>query len=213
MDGFLTINPETVDPNWIYLGLVLSLWIGVTAAYIPGTGIIEVLASGGLIGTMIVLVQMPTNWLAVMLLVVGVASFIVMPFVQQRLAALAVGGLALQGIGGLLLFEGDHRVSLFVILLTLVIPLAYHQWVLLPILRHIKKQPVVERDSQLIGAVGRVTTDIDPVGTVNVNSEQWTATSDEPLKAGDRVIVTGRSGLQLTVEKVKRQEADPEGMA
>lgn len=212
MGGFLAIDPAAVDPNWIYLALVISLWIGVTAAYIPGTGVIEVIAALGMIGSIIVLVQMPTNWLAVMLLVVGISSFIVMPFIQHRLAALAVGGLALQGIGGLLLFDG-MSVSPFVILLTLLIPLAYHQWVLLPMLKSINRQPVTERDDLLIGAVGRVTKDVDPIGTINVNSELWTATSDEFLKAGDRVMVVGRSGLQLVVEKVKRQEANPEEVA
>lgn len=204
------MNPATIDPNLVYLGLVISLWIGVTGAYVPGTGIIETAALLGLGGSIFVLAQMEVSWIAVLLIVIGVSGFIIMPFIQTQYAALALGGLAMQGIGGLLLFNGGDSVSPLVIAVTLVLPFAYHQWILLPMLQRINQQPISDSDDTVIGMTGRVTRDINPTGTVNVRSELWTATSEKPLKQGDAVIVVERHGLQLVVEKIKQKRQDQE---
>jgi len=208
--GFLTINPETANPDIIYVILVASLWIGVTATYIPGTGIIEGITLVGLVGSLIVLTQMPTNWLAALVLVVGVSFFLVMPFLKRQYAPMAIAGLAFQGIGSLFLFNGDRSVSIFVIVLMLLIPLAYHQLVLLPTLRKFGEQPVTGKDDMLIGEHGRVTKAIDPIGTVRVKSELWTAISEKPIQAGGEVVVLERDGLQLVVEEVKRKRQQQE---
>lgn len=200
----LGINLSTIDPNVIYLALVVSLWIAVTAAYVPGTGFIEVLAVLGIGGSLLVLAEQPTNWFAVLLVVGGVTGFIIMPFVKQQYAALAVAGLAAQGIGGVLLFDG-MSVSLFLIALLLVIQFAYHQFALVPLLKTINRGPVASRDDVLIGSQGRVVQRIDPVGTVNVNSELWTATSSEPLEPGTPIVVIERDGLRVVVEEYKRK--------
>lgn len=204
------MDPSAIDPNIIYLGLVVSLWIGVTGAYVPGTGIIEGAALLGIAGSIYVLAQMDVNWLAALMIIIGVSGFIVMPFIRTQLAALALGGLALQGLGGLLLFSGSQMVSPLVIGVTLIVPYAYHHWILLPMLRRISEQPVGDKDDLLIGMTGRVVKDLDPIGTVNVKSELWTATSDQPLKQGDPVIVVERNGLQLVVEKVKQKRHEYE---
>ncbi len=210
MENLLTINPATADPTLIYLLLVGSIWIGITAAYIPGTGIIEALAGAGIIASFVFLAQMPTNWFAVMIVVVGLSGFIVMPFIRQQYATLAVIGLAMQAAGGLLLFDG-LRVSLFVIALTVVIPFAYHQWVLLPMLRTIGQQPVSDRDNTILGMTGRVVKPITPdsPGTINIDGELWTAVSEQELPANEEVVVVQRQGLRLIVESFKpKREPD-----
>lgn len=206
--GFLTVDPALVDPNILYLALIFSLWIGVTAAYVPGTGIMEGVAVLGLVGSLIVLAQLPTNWLAVLVLVIGVAGFIIMPFIKHQYALLAVGGLGLQALGGLFLFRDGLSVSVLVLILTVLIPFAYHQWVLLPMISNIIRQPVADKDNLLVGMVGRVTQEINPIGSVLVNSEQWSATSDQRIKAGENIIVVERNGLQLTVEKLKKKNTE-----
>ena len=200
-----TIDPATVDTNVVYLALVASLWIGVTAAYMPGTGLFEFLATVSFIGSLVAIAQLDASWLAVLMIVVGVAAFMVMPFIKHQYAMLAVGGLVLQTLGGLFLFGGDQAVSLLVIAVTVALPLVYHQLVLMPMLKRVTNQPVANKDELIIGMMGRVTKDLDPIGTVLVDSESWTATSETPLKAGDTVVVVERNGLQLMVEKVKQK--------
>lgn len=193
-----------VDPNIVYVVLIVGLWVGVTAVYMPGTGVMEVLALAALGLGAYLLLSMPTNWVAVLLMVVGVLGFIIMPFIKQQWAMLAPVGLALQGLGGLMLFDG-MSISPVVIAVMLVIPFMYHSFVLLPMLERIRAQGTVDKDELIIGMDGRVVKALDPVGTVNVNSELWTATSDEIVESGERVTVVDRDGLQLIVIRSKRK--------
>lgn len=198
----MNIDWTTVDPNIIYLLLVFGLWTSVTAIYIMGTGVLEVMALVALVASVAALTQMPTNWLAVMILVIGVSAFIVTPFIKRQLAGLAVGGLILQGLGAFFLFKG-LTVSPLIIAMTLIIPYVYHQYALLPMLKSVSQRPVVEREDSLIGMQGRVIKLLDPIGTVTVDNELWTASSSEPLEPGELVIVVERKGLELRVEPFK----------
>ena len=193
-----------VDPNIVYIALVFGLWLGVTATYMPGTGLLEVLAAAGIIGALALLGNMPTNWGAVIVLVLGVLSFMVMPFLQQQLVPLAVGGLLLQAVGGWFMFDGVS-VSPFIVALTVLLPLAYHRYALLPILEKARTRPMMDEDDALIGARGRVVKALDPTGTVQVRGELWTARSDRPLQSGDEIIVIEREGLNVFVEGIKRK--------
>ncbi len=216
-----------IDPNIVYVILVLGLWIGVTAVLIPGTGVAEGLAVAGLGVAGLMLLNMPTNWLAVLLLVVGVLGFIVMPFLDQRYGWLALAGLALQGAGGLLLFNEGMQVSPLVIVFTLAIPYAYHSYILMPMLHRMREKAThVDRDSAVVGSMGRVIKALNPVGTVQAAGELWTASTPNRahVEAGVEVVVLEREGLQLSVEPLKRKveevsvdapasEAHPNGQA
>jgi membrane-bound ClpP family serine protease len=207
-----------IEPNTVYLLLLLGLWSGVTAAYLPGTGVIELASIGASLGAVFLLAQMPTNWLALLILIVGVAGFLVMPFLSRRFAVLAVGGLALQAIGSLFLFDG-LVVSPALVAAVIAVSLLYHRFILLPVLRNQHAHPEWDESETLIGATGRVVRPLNPVGTVQAAGELWTARGDQALEAGDEVVVLRRDGLVLTVESMKRKReeggdlaAETEGM-
>ena len=202
--------PPQIDPNMVYLALVIGLWLGVTATYMPGTGILEIVAGAAIIGPIFVLSNMPTNWGAVVVLVLGVLGFIVMPFLKQQFVPLAVGGLVLQTIGGLFMFDG-MMVSPLIVAISVVLPLAYHRFALLPILEKARTRPLIDDDDMLMGARGRVVKALNPTGTVQVRGELWTATSDEPLETGDEVEVIERDGLNVYVEAIKRKRESVNG--
>jgi membrane-bound serine protease (ClpP class) len=199
-----------VEPNIAYLILVCGLWVAVTAAYIPGTGILELVALGALVVEIIILSTMPTNWFAALLLVVGVLSFLLIPLINQRQARVAQGGLILQAIGGFFLFS-HTQVSWLLIALTIGISLLYHRLALMPLLAKSHHQAaVIDDNGQLLGMSGRTTKTFERVGrlymgTVHVNGEQWSATSEKPLQTGDTIVVIERDGLQLSVEGVKHK--------
>jgi membrane-bound ClpP family serine protease len=199
-----------LDVNVVYLALIATLWLGVTATYVPGTGLLEALSAAIAVGVVLMMGNLPTNWGAVVILILGTLSFIVMPFLNRQWIALAIGGLILQGIGSLFMFDG-LQVSPLIIGLILVLSLAYHRYVLIPVLEKTRNQPLVDDDAALIGARGRVVRALDPVGTVNVRGELWTASSDEPLQAGDEVIVVERDGLNIFVEAVKQKRVPVNG--
>jgi membrane-bound serine protease (ClpP class) len=210
-----SLNQFLTDPNVVYLVLVVGLWVGVTAAYVPGTGLIEGMAAIALVVAIVIMASLPTNWWAVLILVLGVLSFLLVPFLNARLAILAQGGLILQAIGGVFLFNG-LPVSWLLIALTIGIALLYHNFGLLPLLHKAREQKaLIDDNGQLVGAFGRVITVFTPtgashVGTVNVRGEQWTAYSEKPLLAGDEIVVVERDGLQLFVEGLKHKQAPKE---
>jgi membrane-bound ClpP family serine protease len=48
--------------------------------------------------------------------------------------------------------------------------------------------------------VGDVRTTLNPVGSVFVNGELWSARAETELSPGTTIIVTGREGLTLIVQ-------------
>jgi membrane-bound serine protease (ClpP class) len=198
-----------IDPNLVYLILILGLWMSVTAVYMPGTGVVEGLASIGVIASLVVLANMPTVWWAVILIVVGVLSFLIIPFIDRRFAPLAVGGLVLQAIGSLTLFNGIS-VSLPLIAVTIIASLLYHRYALLPALAHHRGKPAMLEDEPIIGLSGYVQSALNPVGTVYVRGETWTARSDQPLEKGAEIAVVDQEGLTLYVEALKHKRRQEE---
>lgn len=201
-----------LDPNLVYLILIAGLWLSVTAAYLPGTGVVEALALVGVVASLVALAAMPTNWWAVILIVAGVLGFLIMPFIDRRFALLAVGGLALQAIGSLTLFDGTF-VALPVVFVTIAAALLYHRFALLPTLEHHRGSPAMLEDQPLTGLTGYVQSTLDPVGTVYVRGESWSARSDHKLDAGTEVSVVDQEGLTLYVEAVKQKRHQEEAQS
>jgi membrane-bound ClpP family serine protease len=199
---------QQIDPNLVYLVLIIGLWLSVVAVHLPGTGIAEVLAIGGVGGALVALANLPTNWGALVLIVFGVLSFLVMPFLDRRLLLLAVGGLALQAVGSLTLFRGTS-VSPALIAVTIAASLVYYRFALVRIFNYRHISPARVEDQSIIGEEGYVKRALDPVGTVYVRGETWTARSDHNLESGTPVAVVEQNGLTLFVEAVK-QKHQPE---
>ncbi len=191
-----------MDPNVVYLLLLVGLLISALAVYIPGTGLWELVAVALMAAALFALSALPTNWLAVLALVAGSFDFLMVPLYRQRLTVLALLGLIFQVGGGVLLFNG-LSVSWIIIALTLGLSLLFYQFVLIPA-RMSRFHPPVQDDEQLLpGSTGRVVRPLDPLGTVHIRGELWTAYSDLPLQSGDEVVVIEKDGLRLHVEKVK----------
>ena len=199
-----------LDPNLVYLLLLAGLWLSVIATHMPGTGVVEILAVVGVGAALLALINMPTNWWALILLVVGVLGFLIMPLLSQRYTVLAVGGLALQAVGSYLLFNGTP-VALPVIGVMILASLIYYRFALLKILDYQKASPAMLDDQPLIGLQGYVQRALDPVGTVYVRGESWTARSDETLAPGTEVAVVDQEGLTLYVEAMKHKRQQEEG--
>lgn len=205
MDGLFSMIP--FEPNIVYLALLIGLWLAVTSVYVPGTGIVEVLAFLLIAFTVLWMATLPVNWLAVIVMVGGAAVFLVVPFVAPEYAIFADAGLLFQAVGGYLLFA-ETPVSPIIIGVTVVLAWLYNRLLLVPTMRAHHLQTASDEADDVLGRVGRVVKPLDPAGTINVNSELWTArTRDgETLDTGTPVIVLERSGLELTVEKAKRDE-------
>ena len=186
-------------PDLVYLGLILGLWLGVTATFVPGTGLLELLSVAGISASLLLLTGMPVNWFGVFLLVLGASAFMLLPFlIRPRHTLLTIAGLALQVAGGLLMFPADN-VSPGIIGLSVALALLYWRFALLPVLARVRKAPPPGAHDDFHGETGRVVRALDPVGTVLLRGELWSATSERPLAAGEEVVVIGREGLNVQV--------------
>lgn len=191
------------DPNVIYLLLMAGLWVSATGAYIPGAGIAEIGGAALIIGTLVLLAQMATNWIAVIALVIGASLFFLLPLLKPDWERYAIGGLALQAGASFFLFDGAS-VSLLWIAVGLLVAFAYHRTILRSVLMQQRTLSSTQKDAFLVGARGRVVAPIEDRGTVHVQGELWTARSRSRLESGAEIVVTQRDGLELHVEKAKR---------
>ena len=209
----------SVDPNLIYLLLIFGLWSGVTASYLPGTGVAELLTLGSLgVAAAYLWQNSLTNWLAVLVMSVGVLSFITFPFLPRRWRDYTLVGFALQGLGAWFLFAGQP-LNPALLLAVLGLQWLYHRVMLVPVLERVRDlKGETTRDEQIIGQEGRMTSALDPTanhpyGSVMVNSESWTAGSEYVLEEGDPVVVVQRHGLRLQVQPLMREKLKPESIS
>lgn len=193
-----------LSPEIVYLVLLGAIWISATAIYVPGTGIFEAIALGVLAAALFVLTQHPTNWFAAALVGSGSVWFLMLPFFSQKYGKFAIAGLILQVVGSLFLFDGK-MINPLMIAFVAGISLLYYQFMLKPAMKWVRL-PVTDDDDQLAGTEGIVVTAINPTGTVKLRGgEAWTAYSDDPIAAGERIFVIKRDGLQLQVEHIKNK--------
>ena len=193
------------DPNVIYLLLMAGLWISATGTYIPGTGLAEIGGAALIIGTLFLLAQVATNWIAVIALVIGASLFFLLPLLKSEWERFAIGGLALQAAASFFLFA-EASVSPVWIVLSLIVAWTYHRTILRSVLQQQRTLSSTQKDEFLVGERGRVVAEIEDRGTVQVHGELWTARSPSRLESGTEVVVTQQDGLELHVEKAKRLE-------
>lgn len=200
-------DPTLISPNLVYVLLMLGLWLGATGTYIPGTGVVEIAGAGLIIGTLYLMTLMATNWLVLIALVVGASLFFLLPLLKPEWIRFAELGLIIQAISSFFLFN-DGAVSPVLIIAGVLLAWFYHHTILKSILKQHRQLSSTQKDEFLVGSRGRVVAPIEEKGTVQVNGELWTARSPSRLEANTEIVVTEQQGLELHVEKAKRDEAD-----
>lgn len=197
------MNP-LLNPNVGYVLMVLGFIVGLLALVSPGSGLLELGALFVLVLAGYSLANLPFNWWALGLLLVGFIPFLFSLRTRRERPRWILLGAALAAyvIGSAFLFsdsDGRPTVNLGLILLmsTLAVGLT---WLLThKSLEAIYSQPSFDLD-RLVGMQGRVSSDVRPEGTVYVDGEEWSARSQTFIPTGSTVRVLGRTGLVLEVE-------------
>jgi membrane-bound serine protease (ClpP class) len=186
-----------LGPDAVCIVVLASIWMAVTAVYVPGTGVVEALALALLALAGVGLVALEASFIGIALLVLAMGCFLALIYFR-RSWLLIIAGAVFQVVGSVFLFRSGVHASVPTIVIGNVLTLAYHQIVLLPGLRI---QDRVQRFdvSYLIGREAQVVTTLDPSGTVRLEGETWLASADEVIAAGEWVRIVGRDGLQLRV--------------
>jgi membrane-bound ClpP family serine protease len=200
-----------LDPNVAYLLLASGMIVVILALLSPGTGLLEVLALFSLVLAGYSIANLPVNSWALLLLLFGVFPFVLALRKSGRVIFLAVMILALI-VGSLFLFPGEAWYQPAVNpLLAIVVSVFGGGFLWLAankILEAERRRPTHDLQA-LVGALGEAKTSIQPKGSVQVNGELWSASSQTPIPAGAQVRVIGRDGFVLEVEAVDQA---PEAM-
>jgi membrane-bound serine protease (ClpP class) len=187
--------------NLLYLALVAGFWFAAWAVVTPGTGFLEVLAIALLVLAGLGMLVVPLNTWAFGLLAVGIVLFVLSVWRKWTGVWLGLSALALS-LGSVFLFRpsgggpGVHPLLAAVVSLLTV----GFFWLSLSKALEAYGASLAHDPEFVLGKVGEVRTAIDPIGSVYVSGELWSATAEESIPIGTPVRVTGREGLMLVVE-------------
>lgn len=190
-----------IDPNLAYVLLVSGFVLAVLALFSPGTGVIEIGALFALVTAGYGVATLPTNWWALILLVVGVFPFLLALRRSQQWVYLIIS-LAALVIGSVFLFrtaEGSPAVNPVLAVLMSASAIGILWIVARRGLEAARMRPSMDLGT-LIGKIGEAQTDVHSDGSVYVGGEEWSARSDQFIPKGAAVRVIGREGLVLQVE-------------
>ena len=194
-----------LNPNVVYLLLVLGFFLAILALFSPGTGMLEA-------GALLILVaagwgvynnSRPINLWALIILAIGVFPFLLAMRKWRDVIFMGIAIVAFE-LGSVYLFVPEvwwkpvvnpFLAAITIISTSLFLWIAGHK-----VLEADKLRPSHDL-GKLVGQVGEAKTAIHTEGSVQVAGEQWSAWSDKPLPAGVTVRVIRREGLILKVEK------------
>jgi membrane-bound serine protease (ClpP class) len=191
-----------INPNIAYLLIVVGIVLVIMALFAPGTGIIELAAFFILLLAFWEISQLPINLWALGLLVLGVIPFILAVRKSQKMIYLVIALVAFI-IGSIFLFKGDYwwqpGVNPILAIVTSVLAGGFIWIATTKVLESEKMRPKHDL-ARLIGDIGEAKTDIFDEGSVQLESELWSARSSTPIPMGSQVRVVKRDGFILEVE-------------
>lgn len=197
------------DPNVVYVLMAGGLIAAVLSLASPGTGFLEIgaLFIIGVAGWGIVNYGLPINWWALLLLAIGAVLFFLSVRRSRTLPLLAASVLAIV-LGSAFLFSADHwyipAVNPLLASTVSVLSGGFFWIVGRKAIEASEARPTHDLEG-LIGMTGEAKSRVYNEGSVLVNSELWSARSEQPIAEGAWVRVVGREGFTLKVEPVETQ--------
>ena len=198
-----------LNPNIAYLFLIGGFSLSLMAVLTPGTGLLEIGAFFCLIFAGYGVYNLPINFWALAILLLGVFPFIIAVRKSGRLIYLGVSILTLV-IGSVYLFKGElwwQAAVNPVLAIVVSIIVGGFFWIVARKTLEADAAPLSHDLSGLIGAAGETKSHVHHEGTVQILGELWAARSEEPIPAGESIRVIHREGFILDVVKESKLDA------
>jgi membrane-bound serine protease (ClpP class) len=191
-----------LNPNIAYLLLVVTTFLVLMAIAVPGTGIPEISALFSLVLAGYAVYHLSFNGWALALLLLSVVPFFFAVRGPRREMWLALSIISLT-VGSVFFFPAQHGfISVHPVLAIVTSGIyAAFLWVSIRKTLQIAQTKPVQDISAVIGESGETKTPVQAEGSVQVVGELWSARSEKPVPAGEKVRVIGREGFVLIVEK------------
>jgi len=189
-----------VDPNLAFLLFIVGLGGILIEILHPGLSVPGVVGFFALVFALVMFELLPVNVAGIVLLVAGV-SFLLIEAHHPGVHLPGIAGVISLVLGGLFLFDAGTLVRVSRPFLALIVALdAIFMLVVVRVAWRARHMP--PPNTSVVGAEGIATSDLDPVGTVRVRSEQWTAESAKgKIEAGTKIHVVEHEGLRLRVDR------------
>jgi len=204
MGDFEKILDLISDPNIAYILLLLGLYGMIFELFNPGAivpGIVGVIC---LTLAFYAMHALPVNFAGLALIIFGVVLFLLEIKIVSH-GVLTIGAIASLLLGSMMLIRPDaqmevRQISWWVILSAVGLSALFFLFVVGLGLRAQRLKPVTGAEG-MIGEIGESLEVLNPVGTVRVHGETWTAESlIGPIAKGARVRVARIKNLMLFVE-------------
>ncbi|UCH80423.1 MAG: nodulation protein NfeD [Nitrospiraceae bacterium] len=194
------------DPNIAYLLMLLGFYGIFFELTNPGAIFPGAIGTLALILALYSFQTLPVNYAGFMLIVLGVVLFI-LEIKVTSFGMLTIGGIISMTIGSIMLFDSPlpfFSLSLKVILPAVIITALFFSLTVYLVVKAYKRRPVTGAEG-LVGLTGKAKTDIHDEGQVFIHGEIWSAWSEEPIQAGEAVVVEKVDNLIL---KVRTQDSE-----
>jgi len=190
-----------LNPNIAYFFLVGGFSLALMAILTPGTGLLEISSFFGLFLAGYGIYNLPINYWALVILLLGVFPFIWAVRKSDRLIYLGISILALV-VGSAYLFRGDRWYlpavnPVLAIVVSLFVGGFF--WIVARKTIEADAAPPSHDLNRLIGAIGETKSEVHHEGTVQVLGELWAARSEVPISSGTAVQVINREGFVLEI--------------
>lgn len=191
-----------VTPEAAYLFLVVGLSIVTFEFFALGPGVAAGVAALSLIPAGWGLVNLPTRWWALAMVIGGWALLTAAYQKGGFLVLTAVGTILLQ-LGGMTLVEGAGQIDpRWWLVLPSVLAVLFFFLIAMPTVQRARLSTQTIGRGSLVGRTGSALIDFDPDGVIEVGGARWRATAhrEANVTKGTEIVVTGVDGLYLEVE-------------
>ncbi len=199
------INDILLNPNFAYLFLTAGLTLAMFGLVTPGTGVLELGALFSLLLAGWGVYNLPINYWALVVLLIGVIPFMLALRKTRNRIYLAISTLSLV-VGSAFFFQGNTWYSLAInpalgIVTSILVGGLF--WIAVSNILDAELATPSHDLGGLIGMIGEAKSDIHEEGSVQVRGELWTARSDEFIPQFSVIRVVDRKGFVLQVEQVE----------
>jgi len=192
------------NPNIAYILMLIGIYGLIFEFSNPGAIVPGTIGAIALLLALYSFQLLPINYAGVALIMLGVALMVGEAF-QPSFGMLGIGGTIAFVIGSIILMDTDtpgFGIDISIIITFAATSVLVFIFVIGMAIKA-RRRPVVSGMEELLGGEAIVDNDFDQTGTVTIHSEHWSAVTEQPLRKGQPVKVTGIKGLILKVKPLK----------
>ncbi len=196
------------DPSVAYILLLLGFYGLIYELASPGIFLPGVAGGISLLLAFYAFQILPINYSGLVLIILGMIFMISEAFIPS-FGSLGIGGIVAFGVGSLILVDDAAlKIPLSLILGTTAVSGIF---ILLLVSRILstRKKKVRTGAEALIGMIGEASEDFEGEGRIQILGESWQAMSSARIQKGEKVRITSRNGLKLTVESLTPHKGVP----